>query len=495
MFMYFEELNEKINIENNYVEFKSIIKEGKEKNQKGELTSLELKWLKTIGGFANSHDGILYVGVNDDNHKIEAFTRKELDHLTLMVHRLIKQKIEPNIHYEIEEIAIPNSDRYIFKVLVKKSKYLPVVVHDSGTPIIFLRVFGQTRLATPEEIRTLVIASEHVSYDNFLTEEKYSRNDFSILLECARKRSGESNIILSDKELRAANLFNRELYLYKGSLLFRDDCVDPLTTVVCIKYDGINKGGNRFLATQTYSGPITQVIDEVIAFIDNSENRGYLKTKDGARKVICYPERSILEGVVNAFSHRNYFIFGGQIEINIYTDRLEIISPGSLLSQHQLDKEKNISDIIPERRNEIISRILEATFYAQNKGSGFDNIVYDYRHADENHKPFVSSNENSFSLTLPNLEYATGVIDENNPTPEVYVESEALSERELKILSYCYYLNRSARDVALYCGLKPSTYFRNNVLAKLVDKGYLLISPQGNIPMYISNPLHVKLVK
>ena len=491
--MTFEELNEQITVENTHVEFKSIIKEGREINQKGEAVSQELKWLKTIAGFANSQSGVLYVGVNDSTHTIESFSKKELDKLTLLVHRQIKQKIEPNIHYSIVEI--PVEDRYIFKICVEKNKSLPVLVHDSGASLIFVRVFGQTRLATPEEIRLLVISSEHVSYDNFITEEEYKRDDYSILIECAKSRSENQKTILSDKELKAADLFDINNHLYKGSLLFRDDCKNLLTQVVCVKYDGINKGINRYLATKTFVGPITKVIDEVVNWITILENNGYVKLPNGARNVICYPPRSILEGVVNAFSHRNYFINGSQIEVNIFVDRLEITSPGSLLSQLRLNKEKDIAKIVPERRNEIIARVLEASFYSQNKGSGFDNIVLDYAHADTNHQPFISSDENSFSLILPNLEYSTGVIDKDNAIPNVYVDNEVLSQRELNILSYCYYLNRSAKEIAIYVGLSPSTYFRNNVITPLVEKGYLISSPKNNIPTYRSNPKTVKLMK
>ncbi len=493
--MLFEELNEKVTVENGFIVFKLLIDEGTEINQKGDEISKELKWLKCIAGFANTQDGVMYVGVANSDHAIESFSKRELDHLTLMVHRQIKQKIEPYIHYSIEEIPVPNSDRYIFKIAVKKSKALPVMVHDSGAALIFVRSFGQTRLATPEEIRLLVLSSEYVGYDNYLTEEKYRREDYSTFLECARKRSKDQAVILSDKELASSRMFDRKGYLHQGSLLFRDDCLDSLTSVVCVKYDGIDKGVSRFLSTKRFLGPITKVIDEVLSYVEDSENTGYRKLSDGAKNVVRYPSRSLLEGVVNAFSHRNYFIHGGQIEVNIFVDRIEIISPGSLLNQFRLEKEKNIASIIPERRNEIISLLLETSFYAQNKGSGFDNIVSDYATSDDKHKPFVSSNENSFSLTLPNLEYRIGIIDETNPNPEVYVEGEVLERRELKILSYCYSLNRSAKDIALYCALKPSTYFRNDVLMPLVQKGYLLTSPKNNIPTYRSNPTRVKLVK
>ena len=56
----------------------------------------------------------------------------------------------------------------------------------------------------------------------------------------------------------------------------------------------------------------------------------------------------------NAVAHRNYFISGSQIEINMFKDRLEITSPGALLGVREIEKETRISSIIPRRRNEVI---------------------------------------------------------------------------------------------------------------------------------------------
>ena len=56
-------------------------------------------------------------------------------------------------------------------------------------------------------------------------------------------------------------------------------------------------------------------------------------------------------------------------------------------------------------------------------------------------------------------------------------------------------MNRGAKEIALYVGVKPSTYFRNTILAKLVDKRYLVYYPNAAIPTYRSNPKYVKISK
>ena len=70
---------------------------------------------------------------------------------------------------------------------------------------------------------------------------------------------------------------------------------------------------------------------------------------------------------MNAIGHRNYYMYGTQVEVNIFPDRLEITSPGALLGVRELYKEKNIASIILRRRNEIICNILEMCKYMEKK--------------------------------------------------------------------------------------------------------------------------------
>lgn len=48
--------------------------------------------------------------------------------------------------------------------------------------------------------------------------------------------------------------------------------------------------------------------------------------EDGKFKTIPeYPEFPWLEGIVNAVTHRNYFLQGDYIRVSLYDDRMEIL--------------------------------------------------------------------------------------------------------------------------------------------------------------------------
>ena len=55
------------------------------------------------------------------------------------------------------------------------------------------------------------------------------------------------------------------------------------------------------------------------------------------RTQIIYPELACRETLINAIAHRDYNIEGRGIEVRVYSDRLEIVSPGGLLSSIKIE--------------------------------------------------------------------------------------------------------------------------------------------------------------
>ena len=479
--MLFEELIPGCNIENDVVEFKGIIEEGSAPSGKNK----EFGWLKTLVAFANSYGGSLYVGVENSSHKILALEHTVADKIALMVHRQIKNHIEPLISYKINAIPVPNTTpvRYVLEIAVKKSKSIPVVLHEDGLLGVFVRNFGSTVTVTPEQIRDMVLLSDNTPFDQTFTESEFNSSNFTILSETYKNKT-ESE--LTEKALISIGFMNTEKALSRGALLFADNCKDERTKITATQWPDVTKGSSVILASEEFTGNLIDSILFTVRFVQNHSVNGFVKEAEGRSDYVSYPARSITEGIVNAVAHRNYFIDGSQIEINLFKDRLEITSPGSLLGVRQLKKEKNIASIIPRRRNEVICAVLEKCRYMESKGSGFDKIQADYEGKGEKHKPFVSADESSFTLTLPNLTYASGVIDENS-IPIIYTSQILTGKNDDKILSFCYVNEHSAKEIAEYLGIKPSSYFRKEVLEPLISQGLLLSNNEQRNALFIAN--------
>ncbi|WP_022756447.1 ATP-binding protein [Butyrivibrio fibrisolvens] len=485
--MRIEELFPEYGLEDKNTEYKGIIKEGK--SDKGK--NLEIGWLKTIVAFANTEGGKLIIGVEDDTHKIVALDKKTADKIILMIHRQIKERIDPEIPYDIKGInAVTGSEpRYIIEVTVEKSKNLPVSLHEDGLLGIYLRNYGRTDIATSEQIKDLILMSDNTPFDTASTGIPYIENNYKKLHLVAEERKSK----ITEKELISKGAITETKIVSKGMQLFADDYDGLRTKLVATVWPGLTKGGSIVTASEEYTGNILSVLEKTISFINSHSANGFRKVDTKTVPYIAYPARAVTEGVVNAIGHRNYYMHGTQIEINIFPDRLEITSPGALLGVRELYKEKNIASIIPRRRNDIICNILEMCKYMEKKGSGFDFIEEDYAKAGDEFAPFITADANSFTLTLPDLTFEKGVIDITAESPDVYVEEILEGKNDLKILSYCYNTKHTVKEIATKIGVTPSTYFRSKVIDRLVNSGMLIEIKNPTANMYTANLEKVKL--
>lgn len=467
--MLIEELIPGLNLEDYNNEFKGIIEEGEGK--KGERK--EIGWLKELCAFANTNGGTMYIGIHGKSHEIVSIDHVTIDSLTRMVHRLIKEHVEPFIRYAIDAIAVPETHpiRYILSIKVEKSLYPPVSLKFDGIGVIYVRHFGETSIATSEEIRYMVLNSDQASYDSLPDVSSFDKKDFSLLYSWYRKANDGKE--LTEKDLFNIGFMTADGKLKKGSLLFKDDYDGSNTYMECSQFTGPEKGMNEFRANEEIRGNILACFEKSIAFIMNHSANGFVKTNEGRNDFFSFPKRSVIEGIANAIGHRNYFLQGTQIECNIYPDRLEIVSPGSLLGTRWLRNEKNLADIPPMRRNELVCSVLSLLRIMDYKGSGFDKIEEEYRPYGDLFAPFADSDVNSFSLTLPDLTYKKGLV-QFDAMPSVYTQETLKGKHDLKILSFCYNNPKNASQIAKALKLKPSSYFRNNVLKPLVEKGYLI---------------------
>jgi ATP-dependent DNA helicase RecG len=84
-----------------------------------------------------------------------------------------------------------------------------------------------------------------------------------------------------------------------------------------------------------------------------------------------YPFEAVRELLVNAVAHRDYNIQGDNIHLNIFADRLEISSPGTLPGPVTLE------NLLEARfaRNAVISQVLSDLGFVERLGYGLDRVV------------------------------------------------------------------------------------------------------------------------
>lgn len=479
--MYLEEIIEGIQLENDKFECKA-------KLNRDDI----LGWLKTIAGFANASGGDFYIGVEDKTNKLIGFDRVAADNERNYFNNQVNEHLVPRpqmtisfVRYEIKE-----KERFIIRVQVTDSVIKPVILKYKNIPSIFMRRDGFTNGATYEEIIEMSVKSKNTQYDILISDVKYEASNYTELRDFyALHNDGKE---LPEKALQSMGFYNEEGLLANGALLFGDDYREKKTEVQCSVFSGFNKGSERIVTINRFNGNIISTINYMMEFVTQRMNHSMIKLGDTRKNIDAYPQRALFEGVINAVAHRDYFLDGTQIQVDMFKDRLEISSPGSFYRGEKLGKTYDLSGIISKRRNELITSVLVSCNVMEAAGTGFDKIVEEYKNADAMHRPFISSSSDHFTLVLPDLTYMDGIEERGIPVL-VFIPVENGTAYDDKVLSFCYYQAHKVSEIAEYLGISDSTYLRKQVLGNLEKHGYLESSKISRAMYFKTNRAMVTL--
>ncbi len=141
------------------------------------------------------------------------------------------------------------------------------------------------------------------------------------------------------------------------------------------------------------------LVEQAIAFVTrNIAVTGQLEN-GGARRedILAYPMEAIREAVVNALVHRDYLLSSTDIELSIYEDRLEIVSPGRLPN-----------GITPARmltgcraaRNQLIKDVMRDYRYLEHSGMGVPRKIVKCMKEHNNTEPVLLEEGERFTMRL-----------------------------------------------------------------------------------------------
>lgn len=443
-------------------------------------------WLKSIAGFANASGGDFYIGVEDKTNRLIGFNRREADNERNYFNNQVNEHLTPRPQMKVSFLryTIKESERYIIQVQVANSVIKPVVLRYQGMPMIYMRRDGYTNGATYEEIREMCVRSSNSQYDILTSDVPYKAENYTQLHAFYAEHNDGRN--LTDKALQSMGFYDKDGMLANGALLFADDCHDPKTRVQCSVFSGYNKGSERIVTINRYEGNLTSVIQYMVEFVSQRMNHSMIKQENSRINVDAYPQRALFEGVVNAVAHRDYYLDGTQIQVDMFRDRLEISSPGGFYGGEKLGRTYDLSGIISKRRNELITSVLVSCNVMEAAGTGFDKIAETYREVDEAHRPYIYSTSDHFTLVLPDLTYTDGLVGCDVPHV-TFVPVAGGTDHDERVLAFCYDQARRAAEIAEYLRISNSSYMRKSILENLVQQGYLESSKISRAVYYKTN--------
>ncbi len=478
--MYLKDIYPSFVTENKKYECKQILNDDK-----------PLGWLKTVVGFANASGGILFVGVNSKDFSLVGLDEKQVDKQKLYFYQNIKNHIQNNLDITTSTIEYSNNNRnlYILKIQILEAKNKPVILLYDNLPLIFVRRDGYTSPATYEEIRHMILNNIEVEFDTLPTDIKFNIDDFKQMNDFCYKNTGKN---INVKHLSSFNFIDENNYLTKGGFLFSDKCQLDNTKIVCNQYKDNNRGGDFIISTSSYKGNLIGAYFFIEQFVYSRMNHSYIKKDNYRIDIDAYPKRALFEAIINSLAHRDYFLNGTEISVDLFPNRLCITSPGSLYGVGELKPTYKLSSFLSKRRNNVVCSTFVYLKAMEAKGTGFEKIEQDYSSFDIRHKPIIFSKNNQFSIILPDLTYKNGV---DISQESIQLTKPILNEsiHDFAILSFCYFTKKSVKDISSYLKVANSSYLRNTILKNLCSQGFLKESVEKNTKLYETNLDIVKL--
>lgn len=368
---------------------------------------------KALVAFSNFEGGILLLGVEDDG-SVSGITRENLEEWVMTACR---DKVRPGLIPFYELVRDIEVGKDVAVVRVSRGLDVHTLWHNNKNTY-FIRVGTQSREPTPEELARLF-----QQRGNFRAELRPVSGATIADLDMRRLRNyfvrvREQEVpVDSDEDAWNTLLFNTEIMVedgisVSGILLFgrTPNRFLPQAGIDAAAYAGVTKeyaaleriplrGAMTPLLNE--GGEIVEagLVEQALAFVQrNTAVIGQLE-EGGARRqeINAYPREAVREAIVNALVHRDYLLSSTDIEISIYADRMEIVSPGRLPN-----------GITPARmltgcraaRNQLIKDVMRDYRYLEHSGMGVPRKIVKCMKEHNGTEPVLIEDGERFTIRL-----------------------------------------------------------------------------------------------
>jgi ATP-dependent DNA helicase RecG len=355
---------------------------------------------------ANTAGGRILLGVRDDG-TVKGFA--DTNALRARIQD-IARNCDPPVRILLQRIGD------VTVVTVRESNAKPVQCGDG----FFWRQGAVTQKLNRDEIRDFFRSEEVIRFDlspcpRFRYPRDFDRQKYDAWLRLSgitgRPRVEDVLINIEAAERSGGNLIFRNA----GVLFFARNVRHFFNQayITCLLAKGADKV--HILDRKDFTGGIVSDIEDSLRFIERNTRTAYRIEGLRRQDVPEYPMKALREAITNAVMHRDWFLEGANVFVEIYTNRIEISSPGGL------PKGMKLSDLGRKsiRRNALIADLLHRITFIEKAGTGIKRMRQE---AHDQRCPAPVFEENGFftAIFYPNPEVRAQVGTMEGPsTPQV----------------------------------------------------------------------------
>ncbi len=341
---------------------------GKTIEHKRDLSSLK-PILKNLVAFANTAGGTMIIGKEDSGAVVgidDVFSAEE------KLASSIADSIYPPLMPEIEIVTVQNKTLLVIRVPHWRGPfYIKTEGPEKG---VYIRLGSTNRIASADIIAEIMRSKANTSFDQLPIPEL---DVSAINMEKIEKVFSKVGKIADINNLISMGILvpysNKQVCSNGGLILFgKDEFREkyfPNSVVRCARFRGDDRV--EFIDQLDVEGSIIDAVDQVPKFIRRN-SRLAAKIESTYRKDIPeYSPVAIREVLTNALVHADYSIKGMNPRIAIYSNRLEIESPGMFPFGYTME---NFISGVSHVRNKVISRVFRELKLMEGWGTGYKRI-------------------------------------------------------------------------------------------------------------------------
>ncbi|MCY4302000.1 MAG: putative DNA binding domain-containing protein [Aestuariivita sp.] len=374
---------------------------------------------REMAALLNLEGGVIFLGVEDDG-EISGLTR-DRGTTEEWVMNIARQNLQPAVIPVWTCMEMEGGQNVGVIRLNADSPGKPYKARRGNVWVSFTRVGSTSRESTREEEGRLYQASRLIRYEikgvsdtgfESLDRDRIENYFCDILNRSIPVRTNfeamQQLLLNSDMLIEMRNGVGASV---AGMLLFGENPNRrlPQAGVTAVAFPGTRKEYNTvdeerirgpLVSRVSKSGAVLEkgVIDRTVDFV--VRNMGSIAWLDGGRRrrKQAYPMDAVREAVVNSVVHRDYAHEMTDIEVSLYSDRLEVISPGGL--PNGVTVQKMMEGVVRVARNELLKEILRDYRYIEHYGMGVRNRIIESMLQHNGRQPDLVEKDDRFTVRL-----------------------------------------------------------------------------------------------
>jgi ATP-dependent DNA helicase RecG len=300
--------------------------------------------------------GRILIGVDDQGRKVGV---KDLNR-TISEIQTTARNIDPPLVLNIEAVDD------VLVVVVPSGPNKPY----SANGLFYIREAANTQQMKRDQIREFFFREGLIRFDEQPCKKFNMRRDFDSAKYQAFVKVADIPAGLKREDvLSNLRVLTEEGMSNAGVLLFGKRVPNFFlqASLSCALFQGTSK--TKILDHVVFEGSVQENYDAATSYLKSHLNTEYVIKGGPREEILELPEEALREALLNAIGHRDYRSTSN-IQVNIYRDRVEIWSPGGLVSGLRLKDLGHVS----RPRNLLLFSLMARMDLVEHIGSGIKRI-------------------------------------------------------------------------------------------------------------------------